>query len=413
MSSSRNTPTPSALNEDRPLTQADLNEYHQLFDEARSHRPESPTLPPSPPASTGPSPPSSSTSSRKRQRDENSSMEIDSVSSKRPRHLQYHVPPRIRRGRVENPTVVAAEHHRIGRDLKRQGDSERLKTAKDPAEQQKAFLIGAHVYAKGILNFAFGYCQRADSDWLGLRTLVEVAFDRFNKVYLKTQETKLEIWLAYLQYLKLALEIQHDRQRINKFSRELTGFIKQAEQTDSNLTTTPTQGGVSSSVMTKSPANPNLEVVANASQPSTPAATESKKDHHSAPAYTWDMIHSKELLRLLLHTVTGPYTGESRRKILRLLNPATLRAHFPRTFMRAFGEHGVGHLSVSADDSPSSRGHESFQPLEIWEDYEIHDLELNEKEGGDFPYPHHPENVVWVVVLGRSMLADLDLPETL
>jgi hypothetical protein len=125
------------------------------------------------------------------------------------------------------------------------------------------------------------------------------------------------------------------------------------------------------------------------------------------------MVHSRELQRLLLHTVAGPHNGDSRRKILKLLNPATLRTHFPRTFLRAFGEDGVGHVSSSAEGSPSSHGKENIAPLELWEDQEIRDLELNEKEGGDFPYPHHPENVVWVVVLGRSLLTELDIPDSL
>lgn len=125
-------------------------------------------------------------------------MEVDSLPNKRPRHLEYQVPLTKRRGAIKNSAAVAAEHHTIGRDFKRQGDSEQLKSLREPEEQRKVLLIGAHFYAKGILNFAFGYCQRLDSDWLGLRALVEVAFDRFNKVYIRTQETKLEIWLAYL-----------------------------------------------------------------------------------------------------------------------------------------------------------------------------------------------------------------------
>jgi hypothetical protein len=59
-------------------------------------------------------------------------------------------------------------------------------------------LISAHLYGKGILNFAFGYCLRSDADWLGLRSLIEVTFERFNKVFLHTHDSKLEIWLAYL-----------------------------------------------------------------------------------------------------------------------------------------------------------------------------------------------------------------------
>lgn len=191
------------------------------------------------------------------------------------------------------------------------------------------------------------------------------------------------------------------------------GFIKQAEQAENMHPATPNQAGASGSTMAKSPANPHLEVAAGTSQPSTPAATEIKKDHHISPVFKWDMVHSKELQRLLLHTVNGPHNGDSRRKVLKLLNPATIRAHFPRTFMRAFGEYGVGHVAFSADESPSSRGNENNAPLELWEDSEVHNLEENEKEGGDFPYPHHPEDVVWVVVLGRSMLAELGLPESL
>jgi len=225
------------------------------------------------------------------------------------------------------------------------------------------------------------------------------------------------------QYLKLACEIQHDRQRIAKFRAELTGFIKQAEQKQTEqLNPVPTgqagtvsTQGSTTTTLTKSPSN--LEVTSNASHPSTPlpVPTEAKKDPAPGPIYAWDMVHSKELQRLLHAAATGlnNTSGEPRRKMLKHLTPATVRKLFPRTFFRAFGEDGVGHGSGSSDDSPSFHGSENIAPLEPWEDQEIHDLEMNEREGGDFPFPHHPENVVWVVVLGRSLLTELDLPDSL
>lgn len=59
-------------------------------------------------------------------------------------------------------------------------------------------LVSAHLYGKGILNFAFGYCLRSDADWLGLLHLVEITFDRFNKLFLNQHDAKFEVWLAYL-----------------------------------------------------------------------------------------------------------------------------------------------------------------------------------------------------------------------
>jgi len=125
-------------------------------------------------------------------------MDLDSQPTKRARHLEYHIPPRIRRGPIANRLAVSDHHHKIGRSFKRRGDSDELKRPRDSEDYRKSGLVSAHLYGKAILNFAFGYCLRSDADWLGLRNLVEATFDRFNKLFPNPQDPKMEVWLAYL-----------------------------------------------------------------------------------------------------------------------------------------------------------------------------------------------------------------------
>ena len=125
----------------------------------------------------------------------------------------------------------------------------------------------------------------------------------------------------------------------------------------------------------------------------------------------WD--EAKTLSTMLGRARNSPHNKEGRRTVLKHLNPLVLRTHFPRTFMRAFGEDGIGHTSNAQDGSSPADLVDQKGPLNVWEENEIWDLEANEEEGGDFPYPHHPDDIFWVVILGRSMLTELRLPDTL
>lgn len=129
-------------------------------------------------------------------------------------------------------------------------------------------------------------------------------------------------------------------------------------------------------------------------------------------AFTLDWRAAQELMNILHRTRMGYNTGE-RRGNVRDLNPAVLKAHFPRTYARAFGPDGVGN---SAEDmrawrhihGPSSGASALIEPLSLADEGEVHDLDEEEMNGGDFPYPHTPEDIVWILVLGKSLLSEMD-----
>lgn len=139
-------------------------------------------------------------------------------------------------------------------------------------------------------------------------------------------------------------------------------------------------------------------------------------------AFTLDWQAAQDLMTVLQHTRVGYNTGERREKV-RDLNPAVLRAHFPRTYARAFGPEGVGntaedmrawrHIHGDGDDDALAPAHNAnanapIEPLGPADEMEVHDLDEEEMMGGDFPYPHTPEDVVWILVLGKSLLSEMD-----
>lgn len=202
------------------------------------------------------------------------------------------------------------------------------------------------------------------------------------------------------QLFKNALDIQIEKEQLLKFRGEIDMFLKNAPSQQPHeasqghgLAPNPTGAGpTSTSLMPGAPRQTTL--------PPEPT-----------PVYSMSLEDAKNLHTLLTRARNGPHTGDSRRRVLRHLNPATLREHFPRTFMRAFGEDGLGHTPIPRDGHSPTNGLGFTGPLEYWEEHEIWDLEENEKEGGDFPYPSHPEDIFWVVILGRSMLNELGLVE--
>lgn len=134
--------------------------------------------------------------------------------------------------------------------------------------------------------------------------------------------------------------------------------------------------------------------------------------------FTLDWRAAQDLMNILQRTRIGYNTGE-RRENVRDLNPAVLRAHFPRTYARAFGPDGVGNTAedmrawrhIHGDDLlpplPTQTG-TAIEPLGLADEWEVHDLDEEEMMGGDFPYPHTPEEVVWILVLGKSLLSEMD-----
>lgn len=138
-------------------------------------------------------------------------------------------------------------------------------------------------------------------------------------------------------------------------------------------------------------------------------------------AFTLDWRAAQELMNILQRTRIGYNTGE-RRENVRDLNPAVLMAHFPRTYARAFGPDGVGNTAedmrawrhIHGDDllpplpSQAGNANAAIEPLGLGDEWEVHDLDEEEMMGGDFPYPHTPEDVVWILVLGKSLLSEMD-----
>ena len=80
----------------------------------------------------------------------------------------------------------------------------------------------------------------------------------------------------------------------------------------------------------------------------------------------------------------------------RYLSLPILQTHYPRTFHRVTGL--VPSTGPNATDDYN---------LQLYEEFEIHDLESEEEAGGDFPYPSSSDGLVWVLLLGRSMVAEL------
>ncbi|PVG02392.1 hypothetical protein CPB86DRAFT_725418 [Serendipita vermifera] len=396
MDSSRSTPNPSNnVNSGRPLTAADLQEYRQLFTAAKLHRPVSPTLPPSPPASPrgdASLTPESSFSSMKRKQDEMSSGEPVSSPNKRFRQLDYQIPPRIRHNTHIVPNEVATKHIQRATMYKRQAD-------KDPRTMSSA--VGAHFYAIAVLNFAFAYRIQRNNAWKQLIAITETTIDRFNKLNTREPNPKLDVWLSFMYLFKNSIEIQYDRDQINKFKIEIERQLRPPQQLPTvvapNHPLPPKPAFLDSNGPSHSISSPYIGSTSN-----VPEGKFLLKDDQA-----------KSLQDVLSRTRHGPHNGEARRRVLKHLNPAALRAHFPRTFMRTFSEYVMDPpYFQSEEQSPSNTG-EGGGLLAIWEEHEIHDLEDNEREGGDFPYPHHPEEVFWVIVLGRSLLAELNLPESL
>ncbi len=132
-------------------------------------------------------------------------------------------------------------------------------------------------------------------------------------------------------------------------------------------------------------------------------------------AFTLDWRAAQELMNILHRTRMGYNTGERREKVWDL-NPGVLKAHFPRTYARAFGPNGVGNSAedmrswshIHGDDLPSSGASAPIEPLSLADEWEVHDLDEEEMNGGDFPFPHTPEDVVWILVLGKSLLSEMD-----
>ena len=132
-------------------------------------------------------------------------------------------------------------------------------------------------------------------------------------------------------------------------------------------------------------------------------------------AFTLDWRAAQELMNILHRTRVGYNAGE-RRENVRDLNPAVLKAHFPRTYARAFGPDGVGNFAedmrawchIHGDDLPSNGPSAPIEPLGLADESEVHDLDEEERNGGDFPYPYTPEDLVWILVLGKSLLSEMD-----
>lgn len=220
----------------------------------------------------------------------------------------------------------------------------------------------------------------------------------------------LEAHTHHRQLLKNAVDLQQDqdhitalRKQIDKQSDEHQKRAQQpleSFQSQSSALSTGSAQGAS----TEAPSIPSL--------PGTPLLRAPTPKGIPEGHFTLNWEDAKALSNMLARARNGPHNREGRRQVLKHLNPMVLRTHFPRTFMRAFGEDGFGHISNPEDhSSPGSADQKG--PLNVWEEYEIWDLEANEQEGGDFPYPHHPDDIFWVIILGRSMLTDLALPESL
>lgn len=126
---------------------------------------------------------------------------------------------------------------------------------------------------------------------------------------------------------------------------------------------------------------------------------------------TLGYAHARKLRSLLFSLRNGYYPLETKKRVTAYLNPATLLEHYPHTTARAFGDNLVGHWAVPPPEGLSQSGAGPGKRLSSWEEYEIHDLEKNEQEGADFPYPVHAEDILWIVVLGRSMLTELYIPK--
>lgn len=187
--------------------------------------------------------------------------------------------------------------------------------------------------------------------------------------------------------------------------RQIDEQHKRAQQ---HLESTPAQitGASTSSALGTSA----IEIVAS-SLPGTPLQRAATPKVAPEGHFTLNWDEAKALSTILGRARNGPHNKEGRRTVLKHLNPLVLRTHFPRTFMRAFGEDGIGHTSNVQDGGSPPDLTDQKGPLNVWEEHEIWDLEANEQEGGDFPYPHHPDDIFWVVILGRSMLTELRLPE--
>jgi hypothetical protein len=197
-----------------------------------------------------------------------------------------------------------------------------------------------------------------------------------------------------------SIEIQQDRDQINKFKIEIERQLRAPQQLPTVVA-------------------PNHPLPPKPAFLDTSGSSHSISSPYTAPStnvsdgkFSLKEDQAKALQDILARTRHGPHNGEARRRVLKHLNPAALRAHFPRTFMRAFSEYVTDPPYFPSEEQSSSTS-EGGGLLAIWEEHEIHDLEENEREGGDFPYPYHPEDVFWVIVLGRSLLAELNLPESL
>ncbi|KAG8761014.1 hypothetical protein FRC14_000123 [Serendipita sp. 396] len=402
MQYSRNTPTPQPLS-GQQLTENDLNEYRQLFEQARRHRPISPTLPPSPPISSGgDTAPSSVPSENLGKRQPVGTLSGDSASTHKQQILKDFIPPsRKRHGPHKNMREIEEIHKNRATKYKRSTD-------KDVQIASSAF--GAHYYGISILNYAFAYCHQRSAQWNSLNVMIKMTIDRFTKLATRDPSPKLDVWLSYLAYFQYAFEIQSDREQMARL-RDI--IDRQLHRPQSFLTATLSSGQPSTpasgstdlikvndeKATTPQPRHPN--------QPGTEANNTSQQEEATL-TLKWD--DAENLRDVLSRARKGAHSVAIRRRVFKNLNPISLREHFPRTFLRTFGNNGTGHSTVNGDVQSQNPPVDLTGPLDLWEDYEIRDLEENEKDGGDFPYPHQAEDIIWVIVLGRALLAELNLP---
>ncbi|KAG8833647.1 hypothetical protein FRC17_010312 [Serendipita sp. 399] len=386
------------------LTENDLNEYRQLFEQARRHRPISPTLPPSPPMSsigdTGPS--SVSSENVGRSQHDHLSSSGDSVLTQKHQITQAYTPsPRKRRGPQRNMKEIEEVHINRATQFKRSTD-------KDAQIASSAF--GAHYYGISILNYAFAYCHQRSPQWTSLNAILKMTIDRFTKLAAREPSPKLDIWLAYLAYFQYSFEIQSDREQMAR----LRDLIDRQLRRPQSLQVTPLPSGQPST-----PASMSIDLFkVNDDHPTTPqprhsnqTTTESGGASQAEEATLLLRWGDAETLRdVLSRARKGAHSVAIRRRVFKHLNPVNLREHFPRTYMRTFGKDGTGHSTVNEEVHSQSPSFSSTGPLDYWEEYEIRDLEENEKDGGDFPYPNQPDDIIWVIVLGRALLAELNLP---
>lgn len=399
MQSSRATPTPSTTYSGRQLTQADINEYRQIFEAARQSRPISPLLPPSPPSSSAPeteTSPDSLSSYLKRKNDDSMSVDISMSPNKRQRLGEYQVPIRGKRKPQLPHQEISHIHTKRATDLKHAGDadSQVMKSSK-----------GAQLYAQSILNYAFGFFFNRPPAWKSLSRVLHVTIERFNSLASKEPSPKLDVFLSYLHFLQYAMEIQIDREYISRIRTEFDNQLRYAPnqhlQSPVPQSSNPTSNPTPESTRPTNSSDTNTPIIRATSASDGLALADLRRTPESRFTLNWD--DTRRLRDILARSRGSSHNQNIRRRNINHLTPASIRAHFPRTFMRAFGEYGVGHAPLA-----SSSDQERTGPLDLWEDNAISDLEANEEEGGDFPYPHQPEDILWVIILGRALLAELD-----